>query len=831
MAVERNPLLMMEPELQQEMPTSNFDVRGETPSIEAEMLEENIVNFMPTEDGGVEVEFGEMEEMMISGPMGSHFENLAEYLEEEDLDDIGNMVLDSYESDKESREEWEQIFERGFDLLGLKLEETTEPFDGACTAVHPLLIESVVKFQSKASQELFPAGGPVKSQIIGSSTIEREKQAQRVKNFMNYQLTEQMPEYFEEQERLLFHLPVMGSAFKKIYYDQLLERPVSELVPVDHFYVSYNAKDLRTASRYTHLIFRSENDFRKDVVSGMYRDVELSKPSAPDLPEMTQKMDEIMGITSGGMDLEDPQYVLLEQHCYLDLPEPYSDPDGIAHPYIVTIEEKSKKVLCIRRNYKEDDPKKEKKLHFIHYKYVPGFGFYGLGLIHFLGNLTMTATTAMRSLIDAGQFANLPGGFKARGVRLVGDNEPIAPGEFKEVESTGIDLNKAIVTLPYKEPSQTLMGMMQFVIGAGQKFADSTEQVIADSKNSGPVGTTMALLEASSKFFSAIHKRLHKAQKDEFAVLAQINYDYLPPSYPYEVVGGDQEVFKQDFDGRIDIIPVSDPNIPSSAHRMALGQTGNSACFPDSSRYFQHASPLQRGPDRCKLPKPRRNPTTGPKARAQETRWQTSWPPPRALPIAAFPGQNHEAHIQFKTAFLKDPGTGANPMMQQIVPILNANIRDHMMLMKYQEQDQGMVDGHSGVASDPTDHVRWSWQRPQKEVANANAAMGVAQSPEQQMLLLEKERLEFDREKAQAETLKDSAEIALKQRDMNLREKENMSDLVMNVGKMETEERRDNLKALESAAKLELERDKAEDNSEIKAADTAMKSLLAMAQK
>ena len=523
MAVERNPLEAMEPELKEEMPVSNFDVRGDSPSIEAEMMEDNIINFMPTDDGGVEVEFGEIEEMVISGPMGSHFENLAEHLSEEDLTEIGQTVYDSYEADKESREEWEQIFERGFDLLGLKLEETTEPFDGACTAVHPLLIESVVKFQSKASQELFPAGGPVKSQIIGASTIEREKQAQRVKNFMNYQLTQQMPEYFEEQERLLFHLPVMGSAFKKIYYDQLLERPVSELVPVDHFYVSYNAKDLRTADRYTHMIFRSVNDYKKDVVSGMYLDIDLGKPSAPDIPEMTQKMDEIMGIASSGMDLEDPQYVLLEQHCYLDLPEPYSDPDGIAHPYIVTIEEKSQKVLCIRRNYKEGDPKQEKKLHFIHYKYVPGFGFYGLGLIHFLGNLTMTATTAMRSLVDAGQFANLPGGFKARGVRLVGDNEPISPGEFKEVESTGIDLNKAIITLPYKEPSQTLMAMMQFVIGAGQKFADSTEQVLADSKNSGPVGTTMALLEASSKFFSAIHKRLHKAQKEEVEVLAQIN--------------------------------------------------------------------------------------------------------------------------------------------------------------------------------------------------------------------------------------------------------------------------------------------------------------------
>ena len=827
MAVERNPLEALEPELKEEMPVSNFDVRGDSPSIEAEMMEDNIINFMPTDDGGVEVEFGEIEEMVISGPMGSHFENLAEHLSEEDLTEIGQTVYDSYEADKESREEWEQIFERGFDLLGLKLEETTEPFDGACTAVHPLLIESVVKFQSKASQELFPAGGPVKSQIIGASTIEREKQAQRVKNFMNYQLTQQMPEYFEEQERLLFHLPVMGSAFKKIYYDQLLERPVSELVPVDHFYVSYNAKDLRTADRYPHMIFRSVNDYKKDVVSGMYLDIDLGKPSAPDIPEMTQKMDEIMGIASSGMDLEDPQYVLLEQHCYLDLPEPYSDPDGIAHPYIVTIEEKSQKVLCIRRNYKEGDPKQEKKLHFIHYKYVPGFGFYGLGLIHFLGNLTMTATTAMRSLVDAGQFANLPGGFKARGVRLVGDNEPISPGEFKEVERTGIDLNKAIITLPYKEPSQTLMAMMQFVIGAGQKFADSTEQVIADSKNSGPVGTTMALLEASSKFFSAIHKRLHKAQKDEFEVLAQINYDYLPPAYPYEVVGGDQEVFKQDFDGRIDVIPVSDPNIPSSAHRMALGQLA-----------IQLAS--QTPPGTFNMPALYREVLTAANfPNLDEILPPEQKPEPRdpladiiaatkGLPIAAFPGQNHEAHIQFKTSFLKDPATGANPMMKQIVPVINANIRDHM-IMKYQEQVLGLVKA-SGVANDPQT-TEMVMAQAAEEVANANAAMGIAQSPEQQMLLLEKERLELDKQKAEMEAAKDSADIALKQMDMQLRGKENMNDMVMNVGKMEADERKDNLKALEATARLELEKQKLDDDSELKAANTAIQTLQAVSKK
>ena len=418
MAVEQNPFAEVEEvkELRRESPLLEEEVEGE------------VVQFNPTSDGGVEVEFGDIEEISIMGVMEQdHYANLAEVLEDDDLADISNTVIEGYETDKESREEWEQIFEHGFDLLGLKLQDTTEPFDGACTAVHPLLIESAVKFQSRASQELFPPAGPVRAQVIGANTVPREQQAQRVKQFMNYQLTQQMPEYFEEFERMLFHLPLVGSAFKKIYFDELLQRPVSEFVPVDHFYVSYYATDLRTAERYTHMIYRSPNDFRKDVVSGMYLDVDVGEPEAPDTTSMGQKIDNIMGIAATAED--DPQYVLLEQHCYLDLPEPYSDPDGIARPYIVTVDLHSRKVLCIKRNYMENDPIKERILHFTHYRYVPGFAFYGLGLIHFLGNLTMTATTAMRSLVDAGQFANLPGGFKARGVRLVGDNDPISPGD------------------------------------------------------------------------------------------------------------------------------------------------------------------------------------------------------------------------------------------------------------------------------------------------------------------------------------------------------------------------------------------------------------------
>jgi hypothetical protein len=519
------------------------------------------ISFDIEEDGGVVVSFENEFEFQEKTDIKEWFENLAEDLDDFDLIRIAEGVYDRYDADVNSRSEWESMFERGFDLLGLKLEDTSEPFEGACTAVHPLLIESAVKFQSKAIGELFPPAGPVKSQVLGSEDYKKDQQARRVQDFMNYQLTEQMPEYFDEFERMLFHLPLIGSAFKKVYYDASLERPVSEFVPIDQFYVSYYASDLRKADRYTHIIYRSPHDLMREIRSGMYLDIDLPDAYVPSPTPISSKIDTVMGMSQTGED--DPQYVLLEQHCYLELEADSEYSEGVALPYIVTVEEQSRRVLSIRRNYRPDDPTREKIMHFVHYRFVPGFGFYGLGLIHFLGNLTLTATAAMRALVDAGQFSNLPGGFKAKGVRIVGDNDPIAPGEFKEVEATGMDLTKSIVPLPYKEPSSTLFQMLNFVTATGQKFADSTEQVVSDASTYGPVGTTMALLEASSKFFSAIHKRLHKSQKDEFKILAKINYHYLPNEYPFEVPGMSQKILKKDFDGRVDVIPVSDPNIPT----------------------------------------------------------------------------------------------------------------------------------------------------------------------------------------------------------------------------------------------------------------------------
>ena len=760
MATERNPFDMI--------PEAETNVIAMVPEEQSNVS----IEIDPT-DGGVIVDFSsESVEMEASEEISEWYGDLSEDLDGEDLQDISADVIENYNADKDSRGEWESMFERGFDLLGLKLEEGSEPFQGACTAVHPLLIESAVKFQSKATQELFPSGGPVKANILGAATPEKEMQANRVQNFMNYQLTEQMPEYFDEFERMLFHLPLIGSAFKKIYYSSTFKRPVSEFIPIDQFYVSYYATDLRNADRYTHVIYKSPVELQQDIRAGVYKDVDLPSPSQLSSSGFATKIDNILGI-SPSYD-SDPQYVLLEQHCYLELEE-----EDVACPYIVTVEEQSRQVLSIRRNYEQDDPNKEKRSHFVHYRFVPGFGFYGLGLIHFLGNLTMSATAAMRSLIDAGQFANLPGGFKAKGVRMVGDNEPIAPGEFKEVEATGIDLSRAIVPLPYKEPSSTLFQMLGFVTAAGQKFADSTEQVISDAASYGPVGTTMALLEASSKFFSAIHKRLHKSQRDEFRILAQIDHDYLPNEYPYEVPFEDRNIFKADFDGRVDIVPVSDPNIPSNAHRMMLAnmalqmaQQSPPGMFniEELNRTILNAANM---PNLEQILPPKIEPQ--PLDPVSDIMAVT-----KGLPIAAFPAQNHDAHIQVKMAYLQDPANGANPIMQRIKPVLESNIQEHSVL-KYQEQVSGVTE--QMMQQVPPEQA----QNPQAiEMAMAQAAQQVTQAnqqpppptPEQQLVMLEQEKVKLQQQKLQSDTAVQAAELELKNKKLELEENEQILEMI-----------------------------------------------------
>jgi hypothetical protein len=809
MAVEQNPFEQINPMEDNVVPMP--------------MVDESKATFELDDDGGVLVDFTEETtiEMGAEDSVGEWYRNMRNDLEEDELQDIARTLYDNYEADKESRHEWESMFERGFDLLGLKIEEASEPFEGACTAVHPLLIESAVKFQSKASQELFPPNGPVKAQILGKHTLEKENQAMRVQNFMNYQLTEQMPEYFDEFERMLFHLPLIGSSFKKLYYDASFKRPVSEFIPIDQFYVSYNASNLRNADRYTHVIYKSPVDLYREIKAEMYADVDLPEAGMINPTSFSEKMDTIIGLSPSSD--SDPQYVLLEQHCYLDINDPNSE-DGESLPYIVTIEEQSKQVLSIRRNYDKDDPTKQKKVHFVHYRFVPGFGFYGLGLMHFLGNLTMSATAAMRALIDAGQFANLPGGFKAKGVRMVGNNEPIAPGEFKEVEATGIDLNKAIISLPYKEPSSTLYQMLQFVTAAGQKFADSTEQIVSDAASYGPVGTTMALLEASSKFFTAIHKRLHKSQRDEFKILASIDKDYLPQEYPYEVPLAERSIYQTDFDGKIDVIPVSDPNIPSNAHRMMLANMALQMAQQSPPGMF-NTEALNRtilsaanmpNLDEILPPKPEAKPLDPVSDIMAAV---------KGIPIAAFPGQNHDAHIQVKMAYLQDPMNGANPIMQRVQPVLQANIQEHSV-MKYQEQVNGMAQQELGTVAPESaqkpEVIELALMEAAKKVQNANQAMGMVQSPEQQMVALEQAKVELEKQKMQMDLAVNNAEVALENKKLDLEENKQILEATksgvttaMKDEKAELDRAsKETIKALEMLTKLLTEQMKKEGQDE-----------------
>ena len=800
MAIEKNPF-------EQKEETTNVV------SIDATAPADENVSFEVDTDGGVVVNFGE-ENIEEEVTAKEYYTNLAVDMDEGLLKDIAFDVIENFQSDKESRGEWDSMFERGFDLLGLKLEDATEPFEGACTAVHPLLIESAVKFQSKASQELFPSGGPVKAQILGSQTVEKQEQANRVQNFMNYQLTEQMPEYFDEFERMLFHLPLIGSAIKKVYYDAGLERPVSEFVPIDQFYVSYYASNLRKADRYTHVIYRSPIDMQRDIESGIYADVDLPDASNPSQTTLSEKLNTIMGIAPTADN--DPQYVLLEQHVHLDIPDPECE-EGEYAPYIVTVEQESRQVLSIRRNYKAGDTNKEKRMHFVHYKFVPGFSFYGLGLIHFLGNLTLTATAAMRSLVDAGQFANLPGGFKAKGVRMVGDNEPIAPGEFKEVEATGIDLQKAIVPLPYKEPSSVLYNMLGFVTAAGQKFADSTEQIVSDAASYGPVGTTMALLEASSKFFSGIHKRLHKSQRDEFKIIAEIDYDYLPNEYPYDVPNASREIFRKDFDGVIDVIPVSDPNIPSNAHRMMLANMALQMAQQSPPGMFNLEALNRTILNAANMPNIEEILPTAPQPQPLDP-VSDIVAATKGIPIAAFPGQNHDAHIQVKMAYLSDPMNGASPVMARLKPILEANIQEHS-IMKYQEQMNGtsrvMMEQMPQQPRTPTD-VEAVMAAAAQDVLNANMAMGKQMTPEQQLVALEQAKVELEKEKLKLDAAKENAKIAIQAQELDIKRQGQMMDAeqkgittALRAQKgVDDRTSREALKQLDAMTKLAIEEEK-----------------------
>jgi len=651
-------------------------------NVEEIVPEKGPVEVVPEEDGGATIDF-EPGAVNIPGTE-NHFDNLADLLPDDILEPIGNELRGNYNDYKMSRKDWEQAYTGGLDLLGFKYENRTEPFQGASGATHPVLAEAVTQFQAMAYKELLPSDGPVRTQILGAVNPQKEQQAQRVKDFMNYQIMDQMQEYEPEFDQMLFHLPLAGSAFKKVYYDDLLGRAVSKFVPADDLIVPYTATSLDDAEAIIHRIKISGNDLRKQQVVGFYKDIELGQPADIE-NKLEEKERELEGTRKSGR--PDDMYTLLECHVNLDL-EGFEDmgqdgeATGIKLPYIVTIDETTSKVLSIRRNYKAEDPKKNKTQYFVHFKFLPGLGFYGFGLIHMIGGLSRTATSALRQLLDAGTLSNLPAGFKQRGVRVRDEASPIQPGEFKDVDAPGGSLRDAFYPLPYKEPSQTLLQLMGIVVQAGQRFASIYEMQVGEGNANAAVGTTIALLERGSKVMSAIHKRLYTALKSEFKLLSKVISTYLPPNYPYDVVGGQRQIKQLDFDDKVDILPVADPNIFSMSQRITLAQTELQLATSNPQIHNLYAVYRNmynalgvKNVDQI-LPPP---PPPAPKDPSLEHIDAMA-----AKPFQAFTGQDHRAHITSHLNFMSTNMVRNNPA---IMASIQKNILEHISLMA-QEQVQ-----------------------------------------------------------------------------------------------------------------------------------------------
>lgn len=671
------------------------DIEIEGPEQAAEQnieIQEDLPNqgeteITPTPDGGVEINFepGAFNQAQSE----NHYDNLAELLPEEILAPLGSELISNYTDYRTSRKDWEQAYVKGLDLLGFKYEDRTEPFQGAAGATHPVLAEAVTQFQSLAYKELLPAQGPVRTQIIGAMTPEKNAQAERVKEFMNYQLMDVMKEYEADFDQMLFYLPLAGSTFKKVYYDELLGRAVSKFVPADDLIVPYSATSLDDAEAIMHRIKISENDLRKQQVAGFYRDIELSAGYA-DEDELEKKENELEGTRSNGR--SEDVFTLIECHVNLDL-EGFEDrgPDGemtgIKLPYIVTIETNSREVLSIRRNYEIGDALRQKISYFSHFKFLPGLGFYGFGLIHMIGGLSRTATSALRSLLDAGTLSNLPAGFKQRGIRIRDDAQSIQPGEFRDVDAPGGNIRDAFMTLPFKEPSATLLQLMGVVVQAGQRFASIADMQVGEGNQQAAVGTTVALLERGSRTMSAIHKRLYAALKNEFKLLSRVFKLYLPQEYPYDIVGGQKMVKQTDFDDRVDIIPVADPNIFSQTQRISLAQTelqlaqSNPQIHNLYQAYRNMYEALGVKNIDLILKKP---PQPQPKDPSLEHIDALS-----GIPFQAFKGQDHRAHI---TAHLHFMSTNMAKNSPPIGASLQKNIFEHISLMALEQVEMEFMN-------------------------------------------------------------------------------------------------------------------------------------------
>jgi len=671
-------------------------------------LTQEMMFALPEEDMLPEgIEIAGMEEIVeVDAEPYTHNANLAEVLDDSALSALSSDLRDKIDDDKESREDWEETISKGLKLLGVNYEERNEPFLGASGVHHPLLSEAVTQFQAQAYKEMLPAGGPVKAQVLGAANKMLEDQAQRVKDFMNYQITEVMEEYDPDTDQMLFYLPLTGSTFKKVYFDAGKQRAVSKFVPAEDLIVPYSASDLNTAERVTHVVRMTENELRKLQVADVYRDIDLQAGEEDDDSSIRATGNELQGVRpSYGNDI----HTLLEIHTELDLEgfedlSPEGEPTGVKLPYIVTLDEDSGQVLSVVRNYREMDPLRRKRQYFTHYKFLPGFGFYGFGLLHTIGGLSRAATSILRQLVDAGTLSNLPAGFKARGVRIRNDDEPLSPGEFRDIDAPGGDLRNALMPLPYKEPSGTLAQLLGVIVDSGRRFAQVADAKISDVNSQAPVGTTVALIEQGSKIISSIHKRLHYGQKNEFRLLAEVFADN-PVPYTYFVGQGvPAEIMQQDFDGRVDILPVSDPTIFSMSQRLSLAQTQMQLASqaPQMHNMYEAYRRMYDALDikniDAILPPP---PPPAPVDPATENSNAV-----KAKPLQVFPQQDHEAHIVAHAMFLSSPAASASPqafllLLSHVQEHVGMLARDQVVAFFQSAQQEAMAQGQAPQQPDP----------------------------------------------------------------------------------------------------------------------------------
>ena len=786
------------------------EVFSEEVELEAQEPEEapNVEMF---EDGGAVVNFGEPQQPQMQQ---GHMANLAEELEDDILNDISDEVIKNFEDCRASRSDWEQTYVNGLDLLGFKYEDRTEPFQGSSGATHPVLAEAVTQFQALAYKELMPAGGPVRTQIIGLETPDKVKQSQRVKEFMNYQLMIEMKEYEPEFDQMLFNLPLSGSTFKKVYYDAVLGRCVSKFVPAEDLYVPYTSTSLDDTDCIIHKVKMTKNDLIQNQLAGLYRDIDLDGNENYENDQITEKKDELSGVDPKNDDV----YTILEAHMHLEI-EGLEDIDpktgestGIKFPYIVTLDEGSGKILSITKNWDEQDQLKRRKDYFVHFKFLPGLGFYGFGLIHMIGGLSRTATAALRQLLDAGTLSNLPAGFKMRGIRVRDEAQPLQPGEFRDVDAPGGRLDDAFKILPFKGPDNTLLQLMGVVVSAGQRFASIADLQVGDGNQSAAVGTTVALLERGSRVMSAIHKRIYAAMKNEFGLLEKVFVTFLPPFYPYDVVGGQNQIYKTDFDQKVDIIPVADPNIFSQTQRIAIAQSELQIAMSNPQLHnvyhaYRHLYEALGVKDvDLVLPPP-----PVPQAMDPSTENVLAL---NGKKIQAFPRQDHQAHMKAHLLFMGTTVCRNNP---QALGILQQNCMEHINLMSQEQVEMEFVEDIAKVnqmqqAMQPI--VQQMQQNPQmqppqqlQQLQQMEAQLKIQMEARKAVLISE---FMEDYSKAEKETLnqvENDPLLKLKDRELDIKAREEQ-------GRREENEEKLNLERAKMLQAKNTAEDKLEQNDE-----------------